>query len=314
MLPFITIGDFKIQIIYLFIIIFFIVFLFVFWMQSKRDLKNSVLFDIAFVSFFSSIFVSRLLGMLNNLGEYKNLDWNFLPVSIEQEQFVFLKNNPWTFFNLNDGNFLYVGLFFGLILGVIILYLNSNQKKSIYLLFERLLIAYCVAGISILLGMLLQGINIGVVVTEGILKIIYPDGVGRYPLQLLEIIFLIIFLVYRFGRNKIFKRTELSPRAIVLQFFVFFGLSEFLVQPYSEKYTKDFLNTIDLTQLIALSIIFVGVVLALSNFWAQKRSQQIKLQGGQHITSGRTRLLNRNYGNIEAVNKYNLSYTKRKVK
>ena len=159
MLPFITIGDFKIQIIYLFIIIFFIVFLFVFWMQSKKDLKNSVLFDIAFVSFFSAIFVSRLLGMLNNLGEYKNLDWNFLPVSIEQEQFVFLKNNPWTFFNLNDGNFLYVGLFFGLILGVIILYLNSNQKKSIYLLFERLLIAYCVAGISILLGMLLQGRN-----------------------------------------------------------------------------------------------------------------------------------------------------------
>src|SRR3990170_8304320 len=199
MLPFITIGDFKIQIIYLFIIIFFIAFLFVFWMQSKRDLKNSVLFDIAFVSFFSSIFVSRLLGMLNKLGEYKDLKWNFLPVSIDQEQFVFFKDNPWTFFNLNDGNFLYVGLFFGLILGVIILYLNSNQKKSIYLLFERLLIAYCVAGISILLGMLLQGINIGVVVTEGILKIIYPDGVGRYPLQLLEIIFLIIFLVYRFG-------------------------------------------------------------------------------------------------------------------
>src|SRR3989344_4722943 len=314
MLPFITIGEFKIQIIYLFIIIFFITYLFVFWVQSKKDLKNNALFDIAFVSFFSSIFVSRLLGMLNKLGEYKDLKWNFLPVSIEQEQFVFLKNNPWTFFNLNDGNFLYVGLFFGLILGVIILYLNSNQKKSIYLLFERLLIAYCIAAITVLLGMFLQGINVGAEVTEGILKITYSDGISRYPLQLLEILFLIVFLIYRFGQNRIFKRAELSPRGMVLQFFVLFGLSEFLFQPYSEKYTKDFLNAIDLTQLISLSIILVGVVLALSNFWAQKRSQQIKLQEGQRTTLARTKLLNRNYGNIEAVNKYNLSYTKRKVK
>jgi len=311
MLPFITIADQKIHIIYLFAFLYLLVYVFVFWLQSRRDLKNNSIFDIAFITFLVSILVSRLLGMLSHLDEYRALGWNFLPVGIEQEQFVFFKNNPWTFFGIGDGNFLYIGLFFGVVLGVIILYLNSNQKKSVYLLFERLVITYCCAAVFILLGQYLGGIDLGAT-SENSLSVVYPDGTHRYPLQLFQIGVLLLFLIFEFGHKRILHTGQSSSRIRVFWFFVYFGMSEFLLRPLYNEYVQDFLETIDLTQLISLVILVLGLLLVFTRFLSQKKKSKEGKFAYPTSRIERTRLLNRNYANIDSVRKYNLSYSTNK--
>jgi len=124
-------GDFSFQTLYLFIVLFFLSYVLIFWTVTRDTLKQNTIFDIALITLVVGIVSARLLGMASSLQEYLEAGWSLLPVSEIDGTIFIAAQLPWSFIRFIDGNMSYIGLFLGLVLGMIFIYQNSNQKMSI---------------------------------------------------------------------------------------------------------------------------------------------------------------------------------------
>jgi hypothetical protein len=107
------------------------------WFEFKKQLKSDTIFDISIISILGGIIISRLLGIIVNLNYYLNKGWTG-SLFIEESGNVYIANQmPWGLLNIFDGNYLYSGFILGVVFSISIIFLYSNQKKSVLFLFDK---------------------------------------------------------------------------------------------------------------------------------------------------------------------------------
>ncbi|KXK26608.1 MAG: Prolipoprotein diacylglyceryl transferase [candidate division WS6 bacterium OLB20] len=268
-------GDITIHTVYLFIVLFFFSYVLLFWMVSRQTLKTNTIFDISIITLLIAIACGRILGMLSNMQEYLEPGWSLLPVSETDGAIRIAAQLPWSFIRLTDGNLSYIGIFLGLVLGMIFIYQNSNQRKTVYVLFDKLIVSYAIASVFLLLGIFLHGADIGARADAG-LVITYPDGTTRYPIQLIQIGLTAIFLVLIYVLNAL-GRLKAGLAASI--YFLLFGVSEFMLRTLAAQYTPGLYGVIDYYQLVALILAAVGIILAVSQLLPE-RAPRVAATGG----------------------------------
>jgi len=254
-------GFLEIHTVFVGALLFILVYLFMFWTLSRKDLKNNSIFDIAFITLFTGLLGARLLGMISKGASYLEKGWSFLPLtdSEDKTRIELFRSLPWSFFRFNDSNFVFVGLFLGIVIGLLIIYQNSNQKKGIFILFDRIVVTYAFAVLFLLAAIQYAGISRGIAVENFLLV----DREGRYALQLIRIIVIAVFLlVYVFSRKKLFRK-EGSATVI---FMLIYGVSEFILRGLAEGYAASILGRVDYYQAIVLAILTAAVFFALPLF------------------------------------------------
>lgn len=247
--------------IYVFIFVFFVAYILSFWLFTRKDLKANTIFDIAFLNIISAVISSRLLGMLLNLETYLERGVGLLPLNETSEGLRLLHQLPWSFFRFNDGNFSYIGIFLGLVIGMLIIYKNSNQKKTVFLLFDKLVLSYAFANLFLLIGLFIHGYAAGEL-TESILGIRYADGTVRYSIQLIQFSIITIFLVFSGLTWRVFANKQ---GMLSIIFFLIFSVSELYLRTITANYQPSFYEMLDYHQLIAVVVFFVGLILLIGN-------------------------------------------------
>lgn len=264
-------GDFSIQTVYVFILLFLISYVLIFWTVTRDTLKQNTIFDITLITLIIGIVSARLLGMLASLQEYLEAGWSLLPVSEIDGTIAIAAQLPWSFIRLIDGNVSYIGLFLGLVLGMIFIYQNSNQKKTVYILFDQLFVSYAIASIFLLIGIFMHGADIGAREESGLL-LTYPDGTMRYPIQLMQIGLTILFLLLVWVLR---SSGKLKPGLIASSYLIMFGISEFLLRTLTAQYSASLYGVVDLYQLVALVLTASGVILAVTLALPERSTRQI---------------------------------------
>lgn len=254
------IGVFEVHTIFVAVLLFVLIFTLSFWSLSRKDLKNNPIFDIAVLTLIAALICSRLLGVLTNLEYYLSRGWSLFPFTEEGTTIQFFYKMPWMLLRLHDGNFVFIGVFLGMVIGLLFIYQNSNQKKTVYGLFDKLTLSYALASIFLLLGIYASGTSLGIQSDSAIAASV--NGVQRLPLQILQIVEVAVFLIlYVLLRVLKLKRDGL----LTFCFMITYGIGEFIIRKYSEGYTAEFFSKFDYYQLIALAIslmgLFVGLVL-----------------------------------------------------
>ena len=148
---------------------------------------------------------------------------------------------------------------YGAIMGILILlFLFSKQYKKkfkdlVYVISPAIPLMYGIGKIGCFLAGCCYGIEY-----NGPLRVIYkysysaPNGVGLFPVQLLEAIVFILIFIHIFYRSKIVKEK------IIPQTFIFCGIAKFLLDYLRVSH---FEKVFTLNQIVSLFFVFIGLYL-----------------------------------------------------
>lgn len=251
-----TIGEYNISSLLVFSVLFVFVYIYGIWYSSKKDLKVEAIFDIGFLTLIFGVVFARLIGIGMNYDTYLERGFSLFPISEVFGRTEYFYALPWSFITFGDGNLSYIGLFLGLVVGLLFIYLNSNKQKSILQLVDRVVLIYAGSSLLLLIGIFLSGTNLGGESTN-IISIQYSDGVSRYPLQLLQIFIAVITIVVFF-----LFRTKLKKYGLFSSIFlIVFGVSELILRLLSDGYSSNIFNTFDFYQVVSVLITVVGIFL-----------------------------------------------------
>jgi hypothetical protein len=219
-----------------------------------------------------------------NLGYYLDKGWTANPI-IEESGYIYIVNQmPWNLLNIFDGNYLYSGFALGVVFSISIIFLYSNQKKSVLFLFDR--IAY---SLSVLLALNLSLLCIarnlnwfqwGQLVTINIwgqnLDIVY-----------VQIVVLIILIIV----SRIFKVTNKNGLFTIL-FYITFA-TELLINNLLKNYLLG-VNTIDLDSIIAI-LFYVFAVVAIMQMRNKEEVDNNEVLLNENLTTRRGNLMNTSF-------------------
>ncbi len=105
---------------WLLLIIFLIgTYLFWFWNRNREEEVNSIL-DLWFGSSILMVLYGRLMYVLANLDLYNLYGFSLAPYEKYGSEYYFFRLLPWSFLNFNDLGFLFTGMYFMLILCLVV--------------------------------------------------------------------------------------------------------------------------------------------------------------------------------------------------
>ncbi len=308
-----SIGGLEVYTMFVAALIFVMVFLLIFWLASHKQLKTNSIFDIAFITLGCGLIGSRLLGMLAHLSNYLEQGWSVLPLtdSADGSRIDLFRKLPWAFFRFNDTNFVFIGIFVGIVIGLLLLYQNSNQKKTIYILFDRVIMAYAVSAIVLIAGIQIAGAGLGALTDNGLFLLVTEQGT-RFALEPYRISVLVLFLVlYQGLRNSLFKQEGM----VTIVFLFIYGASEFYLRTLADVYHPDILASLDYYQIISLTFMMAGVIFLLPKFniklpqLNRKKKEPHQQPQGELERIRRSHILNSNTNN---PNRFVQSFSDRK--
>ncbi len=252
------IQGYNISLVLLGILIFVILFLFTFWILTEKRGKSIDSFDISWISLFFGFIISRIFAVFNN--------------------FEFYFQGGGSIINIFDKNFLYVGLFAGILFASFLIFKKTNKEKDLYKYLEKVVISYIVAVIPLLILVLLAGKMQGLIVS-GNLALTYEDGVTRMPLNIFRVSYNFLFLLIW----SVVGRQAKSKGSWGLIYLLIFGGIEFILRFFSNGYNQKILGLIDLSQLGFLIIALIGVLLLLSYYNLRVFNIQSKPEISQEV-------------------------------
>lgn len=153
----------------------------------------------------------------------------------------------------------------GIIIGVIVtvflinkILFKKEQKHQFSL--EKILIAFLISMIIILLGAVLSGKMLGVEVQSNI-GLLYEEGVRRMPLGVFRIIFFSCFLIiYYFIK----KERKIKFSILYAIFLICISAFEFVLNFFINDFKTELLNVINFEQLMCVGIFLFGILVYLS--------------------------------------------------
>jgi len=245
------------------VLLFVTTFVVSFWFLLRKSLKSSVLFDIAFMLIASGFITSRLLSVIVNLQDYLDFGFSIFPFNEFDGSIHLLAKLPWSIFAFWDGNFEFIGLLLGICIGLLIIYTNSNQKQAIFPLFDKTLLSYAISSMLLLIGIFFVKAIPGINTTSG-LRVVYSDGIERFPLQIFQILFLALFLIIIFV---ITKNKKKIAGLITYFFLVGFSISEIILRSQSEQFSADILERFDYYQVATFVLLMIVVIMFFSQIF-----------------------------------------------
>lgn len=217
----------NVSLVMLAIISFIIIFTFSYWLQSRKKMKPIEIFDVVFISLSSAFIISRLLSVLINLNTYAG--------------------NIWQVFNFLDKNFIYLGVFLGLIISILIIYKNSSKEKGIITFLTKIIVSYSMAMVPLLLALMYSGKMIGIEVENG----------GTMPLNGIRVGYNVLFIIIWTIFHKSFKGKGL----LAFLYIIVFTIIEFVLRFFSVGYSPYILNIVDLQQLVTIIVFIIGLLI-----------------------------------------------------
>jgi prolipoprotein diacylglyceryltransferase len=308
-----SIGGLDVYTMFVAALIFVFVFLLIFWLTSHKELKTNSIFDIAFITLGCGLIGSRLLGMFAHLSSYLDQGWSVLPLtdSADGSRIDLFRKLPWAFFRFNDTNFVFIGIFVGIVIGLLLLYQNSNQKKTIYILFDRIILAYAVSALILIAGIQIAGAGLGALTTNGIFLLVTEQGT-RFALEPYRISVLVVFLIsYQVLRKSLFKQDGM----LTILFLFVYGGSEFYLRTLADVYQPDIFAGLDYYQVISLAFMVAGIIFLLPkfnvkiSFFSRKKKEKNQQPQGELERVRRSHILNSNTNN---PNRFVQSFSDRK--
>lgn len=252
----------------IFLLIFIIAFTFIFWrINSVKYLKNDVIFDISIITTLLAIFFGRLVAYISNISSNINLSWSILPVASIDDKTVWFKTLPWQLFDFSDLQFSYIGLILGILIGMLFLYIQSNKKKSLLAVLDRIIIAAIFSLIFVVWGIDFLKIDTGRILASnsGLFGLM---GFTIFPVALIRIsTILIIMIFYLINRKKNRSEGRLSSL-----FLLILGISEAYIASQLNGYTSEVLGMLNIYQVFCFSVILVGLLFFLNSIPPIKRT------------------------------------------
>jgi len=254
----------QINLIFLVISSFYIGF--VLWKNRKLlQIRYEIVFDYILLNIIASISFSRLLYVFENLDTFKGISWSIYPYYFDPgAQRIWLKQMPWIILKFWGGEINYSGIFLGeLIFSLLFYYRKGLPKKFIFYLINAL----CVSQIIQAFGFFITGVYVGKV-TDYFIGVVYPQRFNRrLPLQLIEVVFLLL-LIYLFQ----FLRKKGKQSGIMGIYLFAFGWLQIIVSYLKEQGEKKV--DINLLQVIYLLLVFVGIIITI--FAYQEKSSDLQ--------------------------------------
>ena len=263
------------------------------WFEFKKKLKADTIFDISIISILGALVISRLLGIIVNLGYYLDKGWNANPIVEETGNIYIVNQMPWNLLNIFDGNYLYSGFALGMVFSISIIFLYSNQKKSVLFLFDR--IAYTLSVLLVInltmfaIARMLNWFQWGQQVYINILNF-------NIDIVYLQILILLILIVI----SKIFKFTNKDGLFTIIFYIVF--ASELIVNNLLRNYLLGN-STLDLDSIIAiLFYVFAGVAIIQMRNKDEINNDDVALNDS--LISRRGNLMNTSFNNRSYLQTY----------
>ncbi|MEI7578857.1 MAG: hypothetical protein WCJ58_02330 [bacterium] len=162
---------------------------------------------------------------------------------------------PWIFLNIKFGGLEYLGLIFGLIIGLILIYQNSNKQKSLFALFDWLVFSFSFSLIIFLITSAINQFYLGKELVKALIFFHYPGEVFfRFPMQIFQIGVVIIIIVLYF-----FKKNLGLKKGVWTGLFLFsIGIVEIFLRPQFQDYHAK-ISIFDFYQIGAIVLILVGI-------------------------------------------------------
>jgi hypothetical protein len=301
----IKLGNLSINPLWIGIFVFFLVFIYSVWHLQKGKTKESKIFDIAFFSIIFAGIFNRIIVVIANYDEYLIQGWNVLPFReyfdpVLGNQIHWLTGLPWSAVVIVPGKSAFIAIFFGILIGLLVFFMNSKKFKKIYEVLDDVAISYALAALPLLIAMHYAGAYVGKE-AAGFMSFQFADGVGRYSLQLLQVMYFVGFLVlvYILKYRRHVERTGLFSAIFLL----LHGLAELLIRYLSAGYEPTILNTFDYYQLLCLILVLLGLFLIFS-IW-QEYGQTASVERKQIGDSAF-----RNVGAAGGKERFNMSFAK----
>lgn len=300
----IELGKLTVNPMWVGLLVFFIIFLYSVWKLQRAKTKESKIFDIVFVSTIIAAIVNRIVVVVANYDSYMIQGWNLLPFreyfdEIQGNQVLWFVGLPWSALSLVPGQSAFVAIFFGLVVGLIIFFMNAKKFKKIYEVLDDVVISYAIAALPLLIAMHYAGAYVGRE-ASGFMTFKYADEVSRYSLQLLQLLYFIGFLaiVYVLKYRKQVEKIGLFSAIFLL----LHGLAELLIRYLAAGYDATILNTFDYYQLLCLILVLLGLFLLFS-IW-QEYGQTASLERKQAASAFR------DVGQAGGKERFNMSFSK----
>jgi hypothetical protein len=261
------------------VLIFILIFVFVFWNMGRARNSSSDSFDLALFSLLFAFLMSRGLAIINNYEYYFN--------------------GAGSIINVFDKNYLYSGIFLGLLISTYILFKWGNKEKDFYAFQEKVVVSYSFAIIPLLLVALFAGKMLGLVV-QGDLALDYTNGLSRMPLNLFRITYNVLFLAIWIVIGRQTKRRGLFG----LIFIMIFGGIEFMLRFFSNGYNPSVTNTMDISQLSELIAMMIGLLLLLNYY-------NFKIFNLQSKHENRPKLTRQHFSNEQGIRGQHIDFTQK---
>ncbi|MFQ5492599.1 MAG: prolipoprotein diacylglyceryl transferase family protein [Candidatus Dojkabacteria bacterium] len=304
-----TLGSIEVKTMLIGALFFAFVYVVVFWITSRKELKSNTIFDIAFLTLLASLISGRLLAVLSHLNDYLDAGFNLFPIHESESGILLFSQLPWSFLNFTDGHFEFIGVFMGIIIGLLVIYQNSNQRKSVFQLFDRIIVAYVIAGFVLFAGMMISGTDLGIEVIGGP-GLDLGDGLTRHPVNLyrmmVHVIFLAAILIFKLGKTK-------KNGLVTSLFLIIFGASEFIVRGLMQEYSPLVVGSLDYHQIIAVMVALIGVlflIAGLNLLPARKRGVESE-QATTRVAPGERKARDPRRTATGNINRFSVSFSDR---
>lgn len=262
----IKLGTISASPIWIGLIMFSVLFIYGLWRLQKSKTKESKIFDIAFVSIvFAGIF-NRIIVVIANYDAYLIQGWSFLPFKeyldpVLGNQIQWLAGLPWSALVIVPGQSAFIANFCGILLGLLVFFMNAKKFKKIYDVLDDVVLSYAVAILPLLIAMHFAGTYVGRE-DSGFMTFDYADGVTRYSLQLFQILYLLGFFALIYSLKYRWHLEKIGLFSAV--FLLLHGLAELLIRYLVADYDPAILNTFDYYQVLCLILVLLGLFLIFS--------------------------------------------------
>jgi prolipoprotein diacylglyceryltransferase len=230
------IGDYQVSLPVAGIVLFAISFCFCFWVLSRRKLRSVLSFDVVIITLLMILLISRILAVINNLDQYLADITGVL--------------------DLFDKNFLMSGLVLTIVISSLLLYRSKPKELNFYTLLERLLISFAGSSVFLYAGLFLGGKLLGTV-NNGGLSFPYEDGTRRLPIAIFGMLYNLLFL----GFWLLMRKAKFKQGIFPAIFLMGYASIEFISRFFSNGYNPAILGIFDLSQLIYLLLLVIGIMI-----------------------------------------------------
>ncbi|MBU0975928.1 MAG: prolipoprotein diacylglyceryl transferase family protein [Patescibacteria group bacterium] len=253
----------KIHLYLLFLVLNALLVGFVLWRYRKNlGIHRERIFDFVFVYVIVSILFGRFIYVIQNWSEFGNLSWSICPFYfLPGAERVWFIQMPYALIKFWDQGVDYSGILFGGVFITFFFYITKRfGKKNLWHVIKGL----CLGQIIQLIGYLYEGVYYGKK-TNLIFGIKYTgvDDVTRFPLQLLEIAVLLVFLA-------ILPTLKRKDKSLSVGIYLFiFGWLEIFVYFLKERISSEGIG-VGLVQILYLVFVFIGIFITVFSLQQSK--------------------------------------------